>query len=51
MKCWRLKTVYPNGAVDIDFYNSLLFALSFANCWKKEFNATCSIMYADWSTK
>lgn len=48
MKCWRLKTVYPNGAVDIDFYNSLLFALTLAKDWNKYFNATCYLKYSDW---
>lgn len=40
--------MYPNGLIEIDYYNSLLYAISFAYLWRKSFNATCSLMYADW---
>ena len=49
MKCWRLKTVYPTGHVDYDYFNNLLIVLCFADTYRNTMGTKNYLSFRDWS--
>ena len=45
MRVWALKSTYPNGKKDIDYFISLAWALAWAQHLHKDLGCRCSLTY------